>query len=147
VLIEKLQGLVGHLPVLRILLVDDNERDRYILQQRLKDIPHRITECTTGLEGISKAREEKPDVIVLDLEMPDMTGFEVLEELKLEPVASAIPVVILTSLILTDAERQSLDSKAFAILSKGGLDQPETMDTLRNTLKEIEVLKEAHQSN
>jgi CheY-like chemotaxis protein len=128
---------------MRMLLIDDNERERYIMHQHLKDIPLKVTECATGLEGISKAIDEKPDVIFLDLEMPDMTGFEVLEKLKADPASVAIPVVIITSLILSDAEQRRLDGKAFAILSKGNADQIENKDTLRSTLKEIELRKEA----
>ena len=63
VLLEKLHRLTGTALAPRMLLIDDNELDRYVLQQNLKEFSMNVTECATGLEGISKACEEKPDLI------------------------------------------------------------------------------------
>jgi CheY-like chemotaxis protein len=144
VLIDKLNRLTRRPSVKRMLLIDDDERARYILQQRLKDIPLQFTECATGAEGVARAISDQPDVIFLDLEMPDMTGFDVLDRLKSEPASNAIPVVVVTSMVLTDADRRRLDGKAVAVLSKGDPGHLEIRDTLRSTLKELELLKEIH---
>jgi signal transduction histidine kinase/CheY-like chemotaxis protein len=141
VFIEKLHMLTGQPSVARLLLIDDDERARYIFQQQIKDIPLEVTECSTGAEGISQARRDKPDVIFLDLEMPDMNGFEVLDELKSEPTVRNIPVIIVTSRVLTAAERLRLLEKAFAILSKGESGQMENKDCVRRTLKDMGLLR------
>ena len=69
--------------------------------------------------------------------MPDMSGFDVLDKLKAEPAARAIPVIVMTSLVLLESDRQRLAGKAYAILSKGDLDQAHNRERIRSTLKEI----------
>jgi CheY-like chemotaxis protein len=68
-------------------------------------------------EGLVKARESKPDAVILDLNIPDLSGIEVLKRLKSDAATSEIPVIIYTSKVLEGAEREAL-SGAVAILSK-----------------------------
>jgi signal transduction histidine kinase/DNA-binding response OmpR family regulator len=115
-LLEKLRKLAGPK---RILIIDDDERDRYLLKQQLRDSAVVIQEASDGPEGIREAFKELPDAIVLDLSMPGMSGFEVLDALKSSPKTSDIPVVICTSRVLSDQERVQLEAKITAIVSKG----------------------------
>ncbi len=121
-LINRLVSLSGQPAILRILLIDDNERDRYVLKHRLKATSAVILEASSGVEGLRRACIEKPDVVFLDLTMPGVSGFEVLNQLKSDPATQSIPVVISTSFVLSDRERQMLGEQAVAILSKGDLD-------------------------
>jgi CheY-like chemotaxis protein len=135
-LIRELRALTGQPALLQVLLIDDEERDRYILKQRLRDLPLLILEAHGGTEGIRSAQNHKPDFIFLDLTMPGMTGFEVLEELKQTPETAEIPVAIVTSRILTQAEREVLQQKAVAILAKDNLESTDFAEMFRRASKE-----------
>jgi signal transduction histidine kinase/DNA-binding response OmpR family regulator len=92
----------------QILIVDDDEISRYLLKGILGSIGYRLLEARGGNEGLRLARESKPDLIILDLSMPDLSGFEVLEALKSDPETRQIPVVIYTSQRLESEERERL---------------------------------------
>jgi len=130
-LIGRLVSLTGQPATMRILLIDDNERDRYVLKHRLKQSSAVILEASSGAEGIRRACIEKPDVVFLDLTMPGISGFEVLNQLKSDPATQSIPVVICTSYVLTDRERNQVGEQAVAILSKGDLDGADLSQILR----------------
>jgi signal transduction histidine kinase/CheY-like chemotaxis protein len=118
----------------QLLIIDDNEGDRYLIRQQLRGSGLYVMEAPSGVQGIRQACEEKPDGIILDLNMPGMTGFEVLEQLKAETSTRDIPVVVCTSLVLSDSERLQLNGKASAILSKEGLDHLTLVQTLSRIL-------------
>ena len=80
-----------------ILVVDDNPDVRLALTTLLKDEGYEVTEASDGDLGIDAARARKPDLILLDLMMPRMDGFETLRELKKDANLSDIPVVVLTA--------------------------------------------------
>jgi signal transduction histidine kinase len=101
-----------------ILIIDDDEAARYVLRRFLAGTSYAIIEAINGPEGLRRARENRPQVIFLDLMMPEMSGFEVLERLKSDPVTRDIPVVIITSKPLKDRDQRSIDGKVIAILSK-----------------------------
>lgn len=104
-----------------ILIVDDDEAARYVLKRYLAETSFTIIEATNGPEGLRMARENRPQVVLLDLMMPEMSGFEVLQRLKSDPVTRDIPVIIITSKPLQDRDRSSLDEQTIAILSKENL--------------------------
>ena len=117
-LLDRLQVLTGRQPVRRVLVIDDDEISRYVVRGWLDDLPCLIIEAGDGQDGLRRARDDRPDAIVLDLVMPDLTGFEVLERLRAETVTRDVPVIIVTSKVLDDAERQRLDGLGAAIVSK-----------------------------
>jgi DNA-binding response OmpR family regulator len=133
--ISRLRALTDQPPSNRVLIIDDDERDRYLLKRKLSDSSFLISEAINGDDGFKKACDEKPDIIVLDLNMPGMTGFEVLERLKAEASTKDIPVVICTSRILISTERNQLTGKAATILSKEGLDHGVVAQELRRVIK------------
>jgi CheY-like chemotaxis protein len=82
----------------RILVIDDEAIVREVVVNCLRDLGQwSVSEAASGQEGVVRATAELPDAIVLDLTMPDMSGFEVLHHLKHNPVTAAIPVVILSA--------------------------------------------------
>src|SRR5262249_48846022 len=96
-----------------------------------------------GREGLRQARSEPPQAIVLDLVMPEMTGFEVLQSLKQDPTTMDIPVVVLTSKTLSDDEHRFLAPHAVRILSKSALARGDAdTDPLREALAAAGVSKE-----
>ena len=80
-----------------ILSVDDNEASRYAIARTLKEVGFRVTEAATGHQGLRRARTEAPDLILLDVKLPDIDGFEVSRQLKADPVTSSIPVLQMTA--------------------------------------------------
>ena len=82
-----------------ILLVDDDLTLREMYDERLKAEGFDIIQASNGDEAIKKARENKPNVILLDIMMPKINGFDVLKELKADPDLKNIPVIVLTALI------------------------------------------------
>jgi signal transduction histidine kinase len=101
-----------------VLVVDDEQTTRYLLRRCLTAVGCRVIEATGGQEGLTRAATERPDVVLLDLMMPDMLGTEVLARLKREPATAGIPVIIATSLKIDDAERSRLTGHAAAVLAK-----------------------------
>jgi signal transduction histidine kinase len=83
----------------RVLVIDDDDTFRYILKQIIANEPrYEVLEAGDGSDGLQKARDEQPDVIVLDLQMPNVDGFTVLQELNADRRTSVIPVIVSTSL-------------------------------------------------
>jgi CheY-like chemotaxis protein len=119
-----------------ILLVDDDEKSRYLLRQRLAGTRYSIIEASGGVEGAERARFERPALVVLDLMMPDKTGFEVLEDLRSDPATAHIPVVIHTSLALTEADVSRLAGRHGAILPKGLPGSREALEYIMRVLGE-----------
>lgn len=101
----------------KVLIVDDEELSRYLLRTLM---PERVEvlEAAGGTEGIRMARECQPDLVFLDLIMPDIPGSDVLRELRRDPATQAIPIVIATSRALDAAERDALQPSVTAIFSK-----------------------------
>lgn len=116
-LIQQLDSLAKPLSQRHILIIDDDEVSRYLVKSALGQADFRFTEATGGVEGIRRAAEKQPDVVVLDLVMPDLSGFEVLSKLKENPRTANIPVIIHTSKVLESYERTLL-ADAAAIVSK-----------------------------
>ncbi|HEX3066463.1 MAG TPA: response regulator, partial [Dongiaceae bacterium] len=77
-----------------ILVVDDEPPIRRFLRTTLSAQPYRVVEAATGAEGLSLLRHEKPDLVILDLGLPDLDGLEVLKRIRKE---SPVPVLILSS--------------------------------------------------
>jgi len=119
--LERLTGRKGEqarAPV--VLIVDDQEADRYILRRHLSGVACTIAEATGGEEGLKLARELKPALVLLDLNMPEMDGFQVLARLRDEPATAAIPVAVVTSQTPLPDRDPRLQS-ARAVLGKNDL--------------------------
>ena len=82
---------------LRVLTVDDSKTIRMVVKKAFKQFDCELFEAENGVEGLAAASREKPDLIVLDITMPVMTGVEMLERLKSEPSLKDIPVIMLTA--------------------------------------------------
>jgi CheY-like chemotaxis protein/two-component sensor histidine kinase len=107
----------------RLLVIDDDESARYLIKKMLRQSPWQVDEAASGEEGLRRVSEARPNLILLDLKMPGLSGFETLSRLKSDPVTSETPVVIVTSQALTSGEREDLTTRADAILSKESLSQ------------------------
>lgn len=81
-----------------ILTVDDVQLNRLLVQKMLSRFNFRIREAANGLEAVREVLNERPDLILLDIMMPQMDGFEFLEWLKSSPQNASIPVIVLSAL-------------------------------------------------
>jgi signal transduction histidine kinase/CheY-like chemotaxis protein len=116
-----------------VLLIDDEETSRYVLRQMLGGFgPMLIHEAETGVDGLRLARSSRPDVVLLDLRLPDIDGFDVMERLCADPSTADIPVIVCTSSVLTPQQRSRL-SRARQILSKAML----TRDVMHRALTDV----------
>jgi CheY-like chemotaxis protein len=116
-LLETLTRLTQGRTSENILLIDDDEVSRYLLRGLLADTRYGVLEAPSGVDGMERAREARPEAIILDVVMPEMDGYTVLEELKRDTELRRIPVIVYTSKLLTATERARL-SDAVAIVPK-----------------------------
>jgi signal transduction histidine kinase/ActR/RegA family two-component response regulator len=119
---------------IKILIIDDNEIDRYTIKNWLLQLSCTAIEASNGYVGLELARTEKPQAILLDIVMPDLTGFEVLEQLKLDANTRDIPVIIISSMNLETSDCERLAVSAVAILSKENDSQEQAIALLKQAL-------------
>ncbi len=101
----------------RVLVVDDDDAARYLVRRWLAESDYEVIEESTGMGALSAARNQAPDAIVLDLLMPDASGFEVLQQLADDPATQHIPVVIHTSMVDARA-RERLGERVVQVVTK-----------------------------
>ena len=88
----------------RILVIEDQEDLRGILRDLLTGSGYEMLEAPDGQAGVDKARAEKPDLILMDIQMPVMDGYEATRRIKADPVLKSIPVIAVTSYALSGDE-------------------------------------------
>jgi signal transduction histidine kinase/CheY-like chemotaxis protein len=114
----------------RVLIVDDSEIERYALRQFLSSSLYEVIEAKGGYEGLRLARQSHPDVIFLDLAMPDIHGLEVLKMLKAIGETRAIPVILFTSQRPDDIDEEQA-AGASALLLKSELSRESVAAVIR----------------
>lgn len=117
-LVQTLVRLTAPESVRHVLVVDDEEIARYLLRQHLTTPRQVVSEAASGADALQLAHETRPDVICLDLGLPELDGIEVLRRLKADPSTRDIPVVVVTGQSLDDAERKRLLELATSIVAK-----------------------------
>jgi CheY-like chemotaxis protein len=102
----------------RILIVDDKATSRELLRTVLEKSGYAIFEAADGGEAIEKARAESPDLILLDLQMPVRSGYEVLHELRQDPRYTTLPIIALTASAMQGDREKALAAGFTAYLTK-----------------------------
>ncbi len=92
----------------RILLVEDNELNRDMLSRRLKRKGMDVLMAEDGQQALDRARSDKPDLILMDISLPVMDGYEATRILKADPETQAIPIIALTAHAMAEDRRKSL---------------------------------------
>jgi signal transduction histidine kinase/CheY-like chemotaxis protein len=103
----------------RLLLIDDDAAVHALLEEDLTSLGYTIESAFNGESGVAAARESTPDLIILDLMMPGMSGFEVAGALKDNPKTANIPIVVLTSKEISADDRRDLQAKVTSFIQKG----------------------------
>lgn len=118
----------------KVLVVEDNPANRTLLKKVLSHHGYEVLEATNGLEGINMAIDRKPDIILMDLQMPVMEGTEAIKLLKEDVRTKAIPIIAITSFAMKGDKERALDTGADGYISKP-VDTRELPKTIEQYLK------------
>lgn len=102
----------------KVLIIEDNEDNRIIYAAAFRHRGYRVLEADNGYTGVELARRERPDVVLMDLSMPILDGFEATQALKHDPETSAIPVVIVSAHSMPVDEQRARDAGCSFFLVK-----------------------------
>ncbi len=120
----------------RVAIVDDSPDARRLIRRILQSQGHyTIFEASDGLEALQLITREKPDLVILDLMMPEMDGFAVLEKMKANPETATIPVIVSTAKALTPDEKKRLEGQIQSLMQKGDFLSDEFVDEVRTSLR------------
>ena len=101
-----------------ILYVEDNEMNRKIVRALLKNTQYQLIEAHDGEAGVAKALEAKPDLILMDVQLPKMSGIDATRKLRAEAATAQTPILVITSFALSGDEQKARDAGATGYLAK-----------------------------
>ena len=133
-MVAEIMKLTSKLSRPRILMIDDNEVSRYLLREHIPATEYEVFEARGGREGIQLAKDLKPAVIFLDFYMPDLTGLDVLKDLRSSAELAKVPVVLHTTKVLGGAELEFFKQNAIAIFSKQSLTLPDSTSRIKELM-------------
>jgi CheY-like chemotaxis protein len=119
---DALVDALNELTRAKVLIIDDDPASRYTIRKCLQDAPYHVLEAANAREGMQAATTMRPELIVLDLNLPDRRGEEVLRELSGGEATSAIPVIVATAESLTSTLLEQLGDAA-GVFSKSELNR------------------------
>ena len=102
----------------RILVVEDHEENRRIMRDLLTAAGYEMIEALTGEEGIVLAERERPDLILMDIQLPGLDGYETTRRIKAQPALRAIPIIAVTSYALSGDDVKALEAGCDAYVTK-----------------------------
>ena len=115
----------------KVLVIDDEQSNLDLIEDLLEPAGFSVLRANDGQRGIESARFHRPDLILLDLMMPGLTGFDVVERLRTDDETRTIPVMILTAKTLTDDDKRTLNGHVAAIFERNSVAGPELVEWLR----------------
>ena len=120
----------------RIAIVDDNPDVRRLIRRILQaQGNYTLFEASNGLEALALVRDEQPNLIILDMMMPEMDGFAVLDELRKSPETAEIPVIVITAKELTSDEKERMRGHIQSLMQKGDFMSDDLLDEVRALLR------------
>ncbi|MFA6320634.1 MAG: response regulator [Candidatus Omnitrophota bacterium] len=124
----------------KILIIDDEPDMLEILKFRLEKNGYKITTASSGEEGLKKAEKVNPDLILLDILLPGMSGLEVVKRMKKNRATKNIPIIMVTALISRDVKTEGLNNGAEYLISKP-FDPAELLAEIKNVIEGKETIK------
>jgi CheY-like chemotaxis protein len=125
---------------LKVLVVDDDPKAVELIAVRIGSLASTVLRAHGGREAIDAARRELPDVIVLDLMMPEVNGFDVVEGLKDRPATARIPILVVTAKRITTEDRAKLNRYVTTILEKAEFDPGRLAAEIRRAMSGRQVV-------
>jgi len=119
-----------------ILVVEDDKFLRELIIRKLSEEGYNTIEAVDGEEGAKKTKEEKPDLVLLDLILPGIDGFEVLASIKQNPQTASVPVIILSNLGQTEDVEKGLKLGAIDYMVKAHFTPGEIVEKVKKVLEE-----------
>ena len=101
-----------------ILYVEDNEYNLKMVRQLLARTSYQLIEATDGERGVATALKELPDLILMDIQLPKLSGLEATRRLRADPTTAAIPIIVITSFALSGDDQKAKDAGASDYLAK-----------------------------
>jgi two-component system cell cycle response regulator DivK len=101
-----------------VLYVEDNEYNRKIVRQLLSRTSYRLREAADGESALGMVREERPDLVLMDVQLPKMSGLEVTRRLRKDPATADVPIIVVTSFALSGDDRRAMEAGASAYIAK-----------------------------
>jgi len=101
-----------------VLYVEDNEYNLKIVRQLLARTSYRLVEATDGELGVAAALTETPDLILMDIQLPKLSGLEATRRLRAEPKTAGVPIIVITSFALSGDDQKAKDAGASAYMAK-----------------------------
>jgi len=102
----------------KILIVEDDNQSLYMLTFLLESNQYEVIQSNNGYDGIAKAKDFKPDAIILDIQLPEMNGYEVTRELRKNEELKNIPVIVVTSFAMIGDKNKAMDAGADGYIEK-----------------------------
>lgn len=119
----------------RVLIIEDDLNIAHVLMVRLKAAGYEVTHAPNGAAGLTEVAAQRPDVILLDIRMPGMDGFEVNQRLKSTPELAGIPVIILSAHVNETAREAACASGVYGFIEKP-YDPKRVLQTVKNATSE-----------
>jgi CheY-like chemotaxis protein len=118
--------------MIKVLVIEDNDKNRYLISFLLKGAGYDVIEAITGEEGIETALREHPDLILMDIQLPGIDGYETTKRIRASPDGTVVPIIALTSYAMSgDRER------ALAAGCTGYVEKPINPDTILDEIRKF----------
>jgi len=127
-----------------VLVVDDDPNVADMLRQFLPEADFKLDAALDGIAGLQAIESNRPDILLLDIIMPRLDGFGVIDRLRADPRTRTLPIIVISARDLNEAEAQRLKETVALVMKKQGLQSEKLVDGINNLLK-IEV-SHAHSS-
>ena len=101
-----------------ILIVEDNEKNMKLVRDILQHQGHTTLEAATGADGVRIAKEAKPDLVLMDIQLPDIDGITALRQIRAEPLLDAMPVLAVSASVMPDEQQKVVTSGFDAFITK-----------------------------
>jgi two-component system cell cycle response regulator DivK len=118
-----------------ILIVEDNEKNMKLVRDILRHKGHATLEAATGAEGVRLALEAQPDMVLMDIQLPDIDGIEALRQIRLTSALDAVPVIAVSASVMPDDQQKIVTSGFDAFVTKP-INLKQFVDTVQRILTE-----------
>ena len=102
----------------RILVIEDNEDNRRIIRDLLTSLGYELIEAADGVEGVAMAQSHRPDLILMDIQLPEMDGYEATRQIRAVPGLKTVPIIAVTSYALSGDEAKARDAGCDGYVAK-----------------------------